>query len=348
MRSPAGDDTFIRAGILSGFAEFARARGTDPVAMLARAGIDPAQMDVPDALVSFRAYGALLEMMAEETGRASLGLEWALDVPAHFPNAGPMLLLAGTTPTFGEWASRAAAYWRLHTNAFSPRVIDDGAGDIIVRFDKNGALPAPRQQMENIFAVAVRLARSVLADDEIAPVAVRFRHGPPQDTTLHETIFRCPLEFAAHHNEIAIERGTLARPLPCHAAATEAITDAFIRHRIAMLARYTPCVSTSTALAIKTVLGADICSKDFIARALGASPRKLQRLLAREGATYEDILDDVRRETACQLLTKTAIPISAIAGMLDFASAAALTLAVKRWTGMTPSAYRASVQTETA
>jgi AraC-like DNA-binding protein len=32
--------------------------------------------------------------------------------------------------------------------------------------------------------------------------------------------------------------------------------------------------------------------------------------------------------------------------MLDFASAAALTLAVRRWTGTTPSGYRAATRAE--
>lgn len=345
-RARAGDNSFIRANILSGFAELVQARGADPVAMLERAGIDPALLAAPDTLVSFRAYGALLEMTAEKTGRACLGLEWALDTPAHFPNSGPMLLLAGTTPTFGEWLGRMAAYWRLHTDALFPRVVDDGVGDIILRFDKKGALPARRQQMEHILGITVRIGRTVLANDKAAPVTVRFRHGRPHDTAIHEALFRCPLEFAANHDEIVLPRCVLELSLESHAAATEEITDAFIRHRIAMLPQYTPAVSTSTALAVKTVLGAGICSKEFISRALGASPRKLQRLLALEGATYEDVLDGVRRETACQLLAETAIPISTIAGMLDFASAAALTLAVRRWTGMTPSGYRASMQTQ--
>lgn len=106
--------------------------------------------------------------------------------------------------------------------------------------------------------------------------------------------------------------------------------------------RYHPSVSTSTSLAVKAVLGVGICSKEFIARALRSSPRKLQRLLAREGTTYDEILDAVRRDMAGQLLADTTAPISTIAAMLEFASAAALTLAVRRWTGMTPSAYRAS------
>ncbi len=346
IRRRARDGTFMRASIMSGFYEFAQALGADPAQMLARAGIDPAAPGAPDTLVSFRAYGALLETMAEETGRADAGLEWALDGPAHFPCCGPMLLVAATTPTFGEWVGRAAAYWRLHTNALSPRTIDDGAGGVILRFDRNGAPPARRQQMEHIFAAATRLARAVLADDGAAAIAVRFRHGRPRDTALHDAVFRCRLDFDVRHDEIVLPRGALALSLDGRAAETQAITDAFIRHRIAMLPRYTPGVATSTALAVKTVLGAGICSKEFIARALGASPRKLQRLLALEGTTYEEVLDGVHRETACQLLAETTVPISTIAGMLDFASAAALTLAVRRWTGTTPSGYRAATRAE--
>ena len=195
-------------------------------------------------------------------------------------------------------------------------------------------------------AIAARLMQAVIAGEGVDAgpatgiVEVRFRHAAPRDTALHATVFGGPPRFGAPHDTIVLRRDTLALALEPRPKMLETVTDAFLRHRIGMLARYTPGVSTSTALAVRTVLGTGICSKEFIARALGASPRQLQRLLAREGTTYEDVLDGVHREMACRLLSETTVPIATIAGMLDFASAAALTLAVRRWTGMTPSGFR--------
>ncbi len=337
----ADDGTFIRASVLCGFADFVAARGGDPAGMAERAGIDPQALSAPDMIVSFRGYGALLESAASDLDLPTFGLAWALGAPAHFPGWGPVLLLAATAATFGEWIERAAMFWRLHTNGLTASLVDGGAGEgVAIRFDGQGARPARRQKIEHALASVMRLTQAVGADFSAGPVTVRFRHDRPRVVAVHEAVFRSRLEFGAPHDEIVFTREILDRPLDSPERALEATMDRFLRDRIGSMPRYRPGVSTSTALAIRTVLGAGICSKEFIAHALGSSPRRLQRLLAHEGTTYEEVLDTVHREAACRLLADTAIPIGTVGRMLDFASAAALTLAVRRWTGMTPSAYR--------
>lgn len=341
----APNGAYIRACTLSGFAEIVRSKGGDPIAMLERAGMDPDALSAPEMLISFARAGALVEMAAEELGAVSFGLEWALGTPLHFPNSGPMLLLKEDAATFAEWVWRSTHYWRPGTSGIIPQIVDgERPGVAAFRVAPARPVPVPRQQMEYIFGGIVRLSRAVLADEGLNPVRVRFSHREPQEISLHERIFRCPVEFEAEQDEILFDGTILTRQLHHHATLLEETMDQFLRHRIALLPRYNPSVSTSTALAIRTVLGAGLCSREFIARSLRASPRKLQRLLAQEDTTYEDILDRVRKEMAGRLLADTAAPISTIAGMLEFASAAAMTLAVRRWTGMTPSAYRASLQ----
>lgn len=345
IASASHDVAYVRAWALTGFDELVISKGGDPVEMLEDAGIDPGVLERPDTLVPFACKEALLEIASQRLGAPSLGLEWALSSPAHFPDTGPTLLLAEAAGTFGAWLERSARYWRLQTNAFTPEVVYRDELDAFgVRISRHGTQSVSRQQAEHIAGKITRLTRAML-DDETDPLRVSFMHARPEDTTLHDLVFRCPLEFGASHDEILFRRDLLARGVGRRQGEVQAIADEFLRYRISLLPRYTPGVSTSTALAIKTVLGAGICSKEFIAQVLGCSPRKLQRLLAGEGTTYEAVLDAVRRELACELLADSAAPIAAIGGMLDFASPAAMTLAVRRWTGMTPSGYRANVRT---
>lgn len=270
----ASDGAYIRACTLCGFAELVKSKGGDPIDLLERAGIDPRALGAPEMLISFVRKGALLEMASEELGSASLGLEWALAIPAHFPNAGPMLLLKETTATFGEWFGRSTQYWRLGKNGIVPQIINVGSPDgAAFRIALRGSVPVPRQQLEYLNGKVVRLSRAVLMDDEVNPFRVRFSHSRPQDTTLHDLIFRCPVEFDADQDEILFDGEILERPLPGRAASLERTMDQFLRSWIGLLPRYNPSVSTSTSLAIKVVLGAGICSKEFIARALRSSPR---------------------------------------------------------------------------
>lgn len=337
----ARSGAYVRASVLGGFGGFVISKGGDPAALLERSGIDPCALSMPDSLISFADTGTLLEIAAEDLNIPSFGLEWALGVAPQFAIAGPALLLRETAGTFGEWMERSVQYWRLQTNGLIPEIVkDDGA--IAVRISPCEPTHIPRQQMEHVAGTFVCLARSV--DGRAGPVRVRFRHTKPEDTGVHDLLFRCPLEFGKGRDEILFDIESAANPIAGEAKALEAITDAFLRHRIGLLPRYKPSVSTSTALVIKIVLGVGVCSKEFVAVALGCTPRKLQRLLAQEGTTYEEIFDGVRKELASQFLFSDCASIASVAAMLEFSSTAALTLAVRRWTGMTPGRYRASLR----
>src|SRR5690606_21692951 len=153
----------------------------------------PAALGTPDMLISCRCKGLLLEDAARELGIATLGLEWALGIPGHFPNAGPVLFLREAAPTSGEWIEQAARYWSVQTIAAVP--MSDPKPD-------SGIFPSRvtaarhqthwRQQMEYVLGTVARLSQAVLSDDELKPVRGRFRHPQPQSLAVHEELFRCP------------------------------------------------------------------------------------------------------------------------------------------------------------
>lgn len=64
-------------------------------------------------------------------------------------------------------------------------------------------------------------------------------------------------------------------------------------------------------------------------RQFGISAKKLQRLLAQEQTSFSEILDEVRRSTACRFLEETAIPIQNIAGWLEYSGAPAFIMGVQ-------------------
>lgn len=77
-----------------------------------------------------------------------------------------------------------------------------------------------------------------------------------------------------------------------------------------------------------------------VARAVHLSPRTLKRRLAEHGTTYTQVRDDVRRQRALLLLDNRALSIGEIAGRLGYTELPNFTRAFRKWTGMTPLAYR--------
>jgi len=80
-----------------------------------------------------------------------------------------------------------------------------------------------------------------------------------------------------------------------------------------------------------------------VARAMAVGRRTLQLRLQEEGYSFSALVEAVQRDRALALLAEpepTGLPVGAIATRVGFATPAALTRAVRRWTGLTPSAYR--------
>ncbi len=79
---------------------------------------------------------------------------------------------------------------------------------------------------------------------------------------------------------------------------------------------------------------------DRIAGYAGTSRRTFQRRLAREDASFSDILDTVRLEMLDRLADSPELTLAEISDRLGFARQSTLTRAVRRWMGQTPSQVR--------
>lgn len=78
-----------------------------------------------------------------------------------------------------------------------------------------------------------------------------------------------------------------------------------------------------------------------VAAQLHMSERTLHRHLRKCGTSFQSLLDDTRLHAALPALHNPDIPLWQIAEHLGFADAAAFKSAFKRWTGLSPSAFRA-------
>lgn len=80
-----------------------------------------------------------------------------------------------------------------------------------------------------------------------------------------------------------------------------------------------------------------------IARRLGVAPRTLQRHLNDEGIGFKDLLDDARKARAKSLVATGELTMAAISRQLGFADTRSFHRAFRRWTSLTPPAYRRNV-----
>ncbi|GMU62108.1 MAG: AraC family transcriptional regulator [Myxococcaceae bacterium] len=93
---------------------------------------------------------------------------------------------------------------------------------------------------------------------------------------------------------------------------------------------------------IRRRLGAEALSIESIAVSLGLTARTLQRRLRDEGSTYQSVLDGVRAQAAKDWLANAHRSVTELTAKLGYSEPSALDRAFRRWTGKTPTEWRAA------
>jgi AraC-like DNA-binding protein len=82
-------------------------------------------------------------------------------------------------------------------------------------------------------------------------------------------------------------------------------------------------------------------SSEHIALQFSMHRRTLSRRLKGSGLGYRILSNEIKFETACQLLADTDVPLARVAVALGYSEASAFTRAFRRWSGQTPTSWRA-------
>jgi AraC-like DNA-binding protein len=92
---------------------------------------------------------------------------------------------------------------------------------------------------------------------------------------------------------------------------------------------------------IRGALPSGNCSVERCAEKAGLSVRTLQARLAAEGARFSDLVERERERLARGFLAQRKLSLDEIAERLGYGEQTSFGRAFKRWTGMTPQAFRA-------
>lgn len=91
---------------------------------------------------------------------------------------------------------------------------------------------------------------------------------------------------------------------------------------------------------IQILLGSGDMSEERVAVPMNISPRHLRRKLSQEGTSYEQLVDEVRRESAIRMISEGQLSLTSIAYELGFLDPSSFTRAFRRWTDMSPTAFK--------
>ena len=313
------------------------ARGCDPAALFERAGLDFSILDDPEARLPVRNPSRLWPLAVQATGDPCFGLEVARHtLPTTFHALGFSL---AASATLREAFERIVRYYRLVSDAIAVRFEPCSDGyRASVSADRRAAL-AP-ESIDAVLALGVRLCRS-LTSREFSPVRVEMRRPAPPDTSAFFRCFRAPIAFAAENDAIVLDRDACERRLQGANPVLARANDLIAAHAIERW--YGSRLSDRVRLTLIDRLPQGAPSQVELARALGMSPRAMQRSLALENTTYARVVDGTRCELAMGYLSDRRYSIADITYLLGFSGPASFTRAFRRWTGRTPSECRETI-----
>jgi len=167
------------------------------------------------------------------------------------------------------------------------------------------------------------------------PVEVNLMRAKPENPGKYYAFYRCPINFGAARNSLVLPQELLDKPLAVGNKQLAQMHDQVLQRYLDEHAR--GVVTSKVRASIISHLPCGDFNKELVASELCMSSRTLQRKLEDEDTTYNDVLNDTRRELALRYIKEDSLPLTEISFLLGFSDSAAFSRAFKRWTGQAPS-----------
>lgn len=298
---------------------FLREHGLRAAAVLRDGGVPAAQLGDPDCWFERDVCFALEERVAQLTG---------------MPLYGPSIASHYELPQLGWWGKSIADSPNLVTALrFAVRTIDTlqkgtefslvrtpGSLHLNFRYLGRGAV----DPVQHVFGTLVVLRKIGLLTGVPEAMTVKIaRPYSPIFADLPKYLGES-LEFDCDSDGIRFESGAL---------------DATLLGRPPLPTPFIETTHDAIAL-IASMLPYDAPTRDRVAQRLKISGRTLQRRLNDWGITFEELVDEYRRERALRQLMRSDRTVLEIAYSLGYSDSSHFTRAFRRWTGSSPKAFR--------
>ena len=313
------------------------AAGANVAAVLEEAGIDREEIHRPGARVAWTNFERLVCATVAITGDRALALR--IGDYIHPTSYYPVGIAFLSSSTLFDFCQRAARFSSIYSTNYQVEFVDnrEGVRLICTQFPSVRKSEIAYLSAEGWLVVILRFIRYMYKPD-YRPLRVCIASPcMVADEQRYEQHFGCPVEFNADQNAFFIDIADLHIPLPAANADLARQSDRVVIEFLNKLGRVD--ILSQLHAKIIDLLPSGNCDMQKVARSLCMSSRKLHSKLADSGTSFQQVLDDTRRELAEQYLQERELSISEIAYMLGFSDCSNFSRAFKRWTGETPTKY---------
>jgi len=333
-------DGQIRLGPLMAVPEVLQDLGEDPVALIQSAGVDSRLFDDPENVIDFAGAGRLLARCAERTARPHFGL--LLGRTTGLDALGLVGLLVRHSPNAGTALRNLVVHLLIHDRGAVPVYAIEGGLVLLGYSIYQPRVEGTRQVYDLAMCVARNIMRTLCGPNWRA-TEVRLPYRRPADIEPYRRHFQVPLQFDAERAAVVFPAEVLRCPVQ---GADPAVYKAVAERVDALEEQGIGDIVALVRRVLRNLLLNGRGSIGEVAQAFEVHKRTLNRRLRERGLTFQELVEETRYHIARQLLRETDLAIVEVAAVLDYADAAAFTRAFRRWSGTTPSAWRACCAAE--
>ncbi|QJW85911.1 AraC family transcriptional regulator [Ramlibacter terrae] len=318
-----------------------RREGRSPDQALAQAQITPAQLAVPRARMTARQMELLSAAAMQELDDEGLG---AFGRKLPWGSYGMLARASLGAPELGVALKRWCRHHALLTGDLALAVTVSGATATVSVEERRPLAP---EQRELALAFVLRNVHGLACwyvDSRIPLQGARFPFPPPPHADAYGHMFPGAVQFGATRAEIRFDARYLKLPLRRDERALSQMLQRALAVTVLQYRRDRLLVpQVRQALAAQPESSH---SAEALARLLHVSARTLHRQLKDEGASLQQLKDEVRLEKAKTLLLRTGKPIKQVAAAVGFRNEKSFGRAFRQWLGQSPSRFRAAPEAQ--
>ncbi len=328
-------DEPVRIGPIAIVPSILRRFGVNPEKVFAEAGISLELFEDPDNLISFSARSHLMQLCCEYTKCDHFGL--LLSEKTGISTLGLTGYLALNSPDVRTALDNLIRYFHLQSRAsILFRKSEKNRVFFGYSIYQSGA-EALSQIEDGAVAIIYNVLRS-LCGPEWKPVEVCFAHRVPSNLEPYREFFGDRLRFDAEHSGIFFNIDWLRHPIETADSELYRILNKQVEQLDACHGSDFPA---QVRRMIMIALPMGHAGADQISALFAIHTRTLNRRLNNHGTSFKELADEARYELAQQLMSTSDMSLGEISEILGYADSSAFTKAFKRWSGQTPSCWKA-------
>ena len=316
-----------------------RGRDLNADELLANVGLSSSLLQVPQARVSAKHYGALWRAIASALDDEFFGQDSRRMKVGSFAMLCHSIL---SCKTLGSALDRSLRFYALILDDISGSAERDTKEARIV-LHEHAAGESPRIFAHELLLMLLYGVSCWLVGRRIPILRTEFSYAEPSHSAEYRLMYSADLRFNRPNTLLAFEASYLDLPV----VQNERSAKEFLRtapESILLKYKNGSGLTARVRRRLRQFLPGTVPDFEQLAQEMNMTAATMRRRLHEEGESYQSIKDQLRRDLAISYLSHSSRSVMDIAVELGFSERSAFHRAFRKWTGASPGEFRRTLQ----